>query len=114
MLDKLKENKLYANPEKCTWFATSVPYLGHEISVEGVRPSKEKVQAVKEWPRPQNVKQVKQFLGLASYYRKFIPGFAEIAHPLHELTKGYKKAKNTPLITENEPESKECYCLDVP
>ena len=94
VLNKLREAQLYVNPEKCTWMATSVPYLGFEISAEGIRCSKEKVQAVNDWPIPKNVKQVKQFLGLCSYYRKFIHKFAHIAAPLHELTKGHKKSIN--------------------
>ena len=50
VLNKLKEAKLYANPEKCTWCATSVFYLGHEISNEGIRVSKEKIPSITEWP----------------------------------------------------------------
>ena len=94
VLNKLKEAQLYCNPEKCTWFATSLSYLGFEISAEGIRCSKEKVQTVSDWPIPTTVKQVKQFLGLCSYYRKFIDKFAHISTPLHALTKGYKKQKN--------------------
>ena len=93
VLNKLKEAQLYVNPEKCTWFATSVPYLGFEINSEGIRCSKEKIKTISDRPIPKTVKHVKQFLGLCSYYRKFIDKFATIATPLHELTKGYKKQK---------------------
>jgi len=92
VLNKLKDAELYVNPEKCTWFATSVPYLGHEISSEGIRCSKEKVEAISNWPVPSTAKHVKQFLGVCSYYHKFIENFAQISHPLTVLTKGYKKA----------------------
>ena len=105
VLNKLKEAQLYVNPEKCTWMATSVPYLGFEISSEGIRCSKEKIQAVNDWPVPKTVKQVKQFLGLCSYYRKFIDKFAHIASPLHELTKGHKKSLNRKLTFHNDAES---------
>ena len=93
VLNKLKEAQLYVNPEKCTWFATSVPYLGFEINSQGIRCSKEKIKTISDWPIPRTVKHIKQFLGLCSYYRKFINKFATIAAPLHELTKGYKKQK---------------------
>ena len=64
VLNKLKESSLYANPEKCTWYATSVFYLGHEISNEGIRVSKEKISSITQWPQPQNVKELRSFLGL--------------------------------------------------
>ena len=60
-------------------------YLGHEISNEGIRVSKEKITSITEWPAPQNVKELRSFLGLASYYRKFVKQFAFIAQPLSNL-----------------------------
>ena len=57
------------------------------MSGEGIEPDPEKVQAVAEWPRPQNLTEVRAFVALASYYRRHIHSFAEIARPLHELTK---------------------------
>jgi len=99
VLNKLTEAQLYVNPEKCTWFATSVPYLGHEISSEGIRPSREKIEALADWPVPTTLKQVKTFTGICSYYNKFIDKFAEIAAPLHDLTKGYSKSSaNTKMV----------------
>ena len=85
VLSKLQGAQLYANPEKCSWFTTSVHYLGHEISSEGIRVSKEKIKAVEEWPTPKNPKDVRSFLGLASFYRKHVKRFAFIAEPLHTL-----------------------------
>ena len=62
-------------------------YLGFEVSSEGIHALPEKVKAVVEWPRPQTVHDVRSFLGLASYYRKFIRGFSQIARSLTNLTK---------------------------
>ena len=63
-----------------------VTYLGHLFTGSGVTPDREKVKAVEEWPIPQNATEVRQFLGLASYYRRFIQNFADVAAPLHNLT----------------------------
>ena len=64
-----------------------VKFLGHVISKDGVRPDPDKVSATKEYPVPSSVKDVRAFLGLANYYRKFVKDFAKIAGPLHDLTK---------------------------
>ncbi|BHF75659.1 hypothetical protein SprV_0501875500 [Sparganum proliferum] len=82
---------LRLNPQKCTFLRDKVTYLGHEISEEGIHASPEKINAVKLWPTPTSVTELRSFLGLASYYRKFILHFASIARPLHRLTeKGLK------------------------
>ena len=62
-------------------------YLGHLITPQGLKPNSKLVEAVREFPAPQNLKQLRQFLGLSSYYRRFIPKFAKVAQPLHRLTK---------------------------
>ena len=85
VLDKLRQANLKVKPSKCSLFSTQVQYLGHVISAEGVMPDPAKVQSVKEWPAPTNQTEVKSFIGLASYYRRFIKGFADIARPLHQL-----------------------------
>ena len=64
-----------------------VRYLGHVITPQGLRTNEELVRAVKEFPVPTKLKELRQFLGLSSYYRRFIPTFAEIARPLHALTR---------------------------
>ena len=61
-------------------------YLGHLISDEGIQPLPEKLESIAKMPVPQNAKQVKQFLGLVGYYRKFVPHFSDIARPLTQLT----------------------------
>lgn len=88
VLQKLRENKRFANPKKCIFNQTSVEFLGYRVSAKGILPSESKIVSVKDWPRPTNVQEVRQFVGLCSHYRRFIPGFSSVAAPLTDLTKG--------------------------
>ena len=72
---------------KCNYFKTHVQYLGHLVSGKGIRPLPEKLDSIKKIPAPTTPKEIKQFLGLVGYYRKFIPRFADIARPMTNLTK---------------------------
>ena len=85
VLVKLKQANLKIKPSKCNLFSTQVHYLGHVISAEGVMADPAKVAAVREWPVPRNQTEVQSFVGLASYYRRFVKGFADIARPLHQF-----------------------------
>jgi transposase InsO family protein len=87
VLQRFEGANLQLQPEKCVFAQSEVQYLGHVISREGIRASPDKVKAVKEYPIPKTVKEVRSFLGLASYYRRLVPKFAEIAKPLTELTR---------------------------
>ena len=91
VLSKLGAANLKVKPSKCDLFATQVKYLGHIISAEGIRADPAKVESVREWPVPKTQTEVKSFIGLASYYRRFVKGFADIARPLHQLTEKGKK-----------------------
>ncbi|GFQ74285.1 retrovirus-related Pol polyprotein from transposon 297 [Trichonephila clavata] len=91
VFEKLKEAKLKLNPSKCNLFRHEVNYLGHIISAEGVRTDPQKVSAVKDWRRPKNVHELRSFLGLCTYYRRFVKGFSSITRPLHRLTENKQK-----------------------
>ncbi|GFS61079.1 retrovirus-related Pol polyprotein from transposon 412 [Trichonephila clavipes] len=91
VLSKLRDANLKLNPSKCKFFQKEVNYLGHIISAEGVRTDPEKVSAVKNWKRPENLRELRSFLGLCTYYRKFVRGFSNITRPLHKLTESKQK-----------------------
>lgn len=86
VLQRLREHKLYANVDKCKFFRKQVKFLGHVISADGLSVDDSKIQAIQQWPTPKCSTDVKAFLGLASYYRKFVQHFAHIATPLNRLT----------------------------
>ncbi|GFU09780.1 retrovirus-related Pol polyprotein from transposon 17.6 [Trichonephila clavipes] len=91
VLSKLRDTNLKLNPSKCKFFQKEVNYLGHIFSAEGVRTDPEKVSAVKNWKRPENLRELRSFLGLCTYYRKFVKGFSNIARPLYKLTESKQK-----------------------
>ena len=78
VFERLKESNLKLNPKKCNLLCNKVAFLGHEVSKHGIATDPAKIQAVKDWPQPKSTTEVRQFVGLASYYRKFIPNFATI------------------------------------
>lgn len=94
----LYNHGLKLQPKKCHLFQREVTYLGHVISEQGVATDPAKTAAVREWPAPQTVKQVKSFLGFAGYYRRFIPAFSKIATPLNALTRGTANHGKTTTI----------------
>lgn len=89
VLNWLKEYGLKLAPEKCVFAQTSVNYLGHIVSDQGVQTDPDKVAAVKTWPVPKNLKELRSFLGFVGYYRRFIKDFSKKVKPLNELTSGY-------------------------
>ena len=100
VFQRLRQAGLKLKPKKCNLFKTSVAYLGHIVSSEGVSTDKEKTEAIRTWPRPNSVREVRGFLGLASYYRRFVEGFANIARPLHQLTEKGRQFEWSPECQE--------------
>ena len=87
LFQRLREADLKLKDSKCNYFKTHVQYLGHLVSGNKIKPLPEKLESVKKMPAPTTPKEIKQFLGLVGYYRKFIPRFADIARPMTDLTK---------------------------
>ena len=91
VFQRLSAAKLKLNPEKCLFFQKQCTFLGHLVSADGIKMDPSKIKSVQEWPVPTNVSEVRSFVGLCSYLRRFIPGFSTICKPLHVLTeKGHK------------------------
>lgn len=111
VLQRLRENGLKLSPEKCKFFQSRVRYLGHIVSRDGVETDPEKVTALKTWPRPQTLKELRSFLGFSGYYRRFVQDYSKIVKPLTNLTAGYppsrknskKPAKNVTYLNPKEP-----------
>jgi len=87
ILRRLEENDLYIKPEKCIWKVRKIGFLGVVIGPNGIEMEEEKVDRVLSWPEPKNMKDVRKFLGLANYYRRFIKDFAQVARPINILTR---------------------------
>ena len=110
VFNRLKQFNLKIKPKKCQFFDTSILFLGHILLAKGISVNPEKVEKVRTWPVPKNIKEVQSFLGLASYYRRFIDKFAEKARCLHELvgptSNKHRKArakKEATTVSQTEP-----------
>ena len=86
VLEVLRKEKLYAKLSKCDFNKTEVPFLGHIVGRHGIRVNPKKIETVANWPIPADVTQLRQFLGLTNYFRKFIRGYSTLTAPLHNLT----------------------------
>ena len=87
VFSRLEQHTLKLKASKCHLFQRQVTFLGHVVSQDGIECDSDKTAAIADWPRPTNIHEVRMFCGLASYYRTFIPAFANIARPLHDLTR---------------------------
>jgi hypothetical protein len=109
VLQLLKEQQLYAKPSKCFFGVKEVEYLGHIVSHEGVKVDPNKIKAMMDWPIPKTLKNLRGFLGLTGYYRKFLRNYGRIETPLTTLTKkdGFSW---TPEATKAFEQLKEVMC----
>ncbi len=98
VFEKIRIANLKFGPEKCKFCFQEIKFLGHIIGKDGIKTDPAKIEKVKNYPRPVNITQLRGFLGLAKYYRKYIKDFAKLAKPLNDLTKGFK---SKPLETRD-------------
>jgi hypothetical protein len=106
VLQLLKEQKLYAKPSKCFFGVKEVEYLGHIVSHEGVKVDPNNIKAMMDWPIPKTLKNLRGFLGLTGYYRKFVQNYGRIAALLTTLTKK-DEFSWTPEATKDSEQLKE-------
>lgn len=111
VLQRLKEYRLKLSPEKFKFFQTSVQYLGHVGSENGVEIDPEKIETLKIWPYPKTLQELRSFIGFSGYYWRFIQHYSSIVKPLNNLTSGYpplhkgnrKKEKSSEYHNPKEP-----------
>ena len=88
VFQKLWEAGLKLKPSKCEFFRTRISYLGHVVSKDGVETDPKKIEAIKNWPTPESVTDVRSFLGFTNHYHRFIKRYEQIARPLYKLISG--------------------------
>ena len=112
VFERLESYGLKTNLEKCEFFRDRISYCGHEIDAQGLHKSPEKLRAVKETRRPENVTEVRAYLGLVNYYHRFLEHLSTVAAPLHELLHDNKVWKWTPQCETAFQKIKEMICSD--
>ena len=111
VFSRIRAAGLKVKREKCQFVQESVKFLGHIVSARGTEPDPSKIEAVRDFATPSSLTEVRAFIGMASYYRRFIKNFADIAMPLHDMTKGSQPEFNwTPLADKSFNELKNRLC----
>ena len=106
VLTRLGKHRLTANPKKCKMGLSEVTYVGYRINEQGISFSREQLQSVIDFPRPETAQQLRSFLGLANYFRDHIRNYSDIANPLNDMTKNYtRKMRNTKVTWNSEAEA---------
>ncbi|KKA17469.1 Pol polyprotein, partial [Rasamsonia emersonii CBS 393.64] len=117
----LRDAKLRLKLKKCEFHVQETDFLGHRITTEGIQTDKNKVQAILEWPKPTNVKELQSFIGLINNYRQYIEGYAKVMKPLFDLLRkdksyewtseqqqAFEEAKRrittAPILAQHDPE----------
>jgi hypothetical protein len=130
VLQVIREHQLYAKLRKCSFYQKQIHYLGHIISKDEIVVDPENIEAIIEWSVPKNVMEVRSFMGLAGYYRRFIAGFSRIAHPTTSLQRKEKKfqwteecerrfqqlkqlSTNAPILRIVDPNEDFAVCIDA-
>ena len=98
VFEKLTAADLRLKPSKCEFFKSQVKYLGHIVSKDGIETDPKKIEGIEKWPVPKMVTEVRSFLGFMNYYRKFIPGYAQVSRPINQLVSGGNANKKKTLV----------------
>lgn len=105
VLERLRENNLSINLNKCVFGADTVTFLGYEVSAKGAKPLPEKVQAIRDYPKPKTVRELRRFLGIINFYRRFLANAADHQAPLHNFLKNSKKHDNSPIAWDKKSDT---------
>ena len=90
-MQELRDHQLFAKFSKCDFFKDKIQYLGHVVTKEGISVDPENIKVIEDWPVPKDVTDVRSFMGITGYYRRFIEGFSRIVNPINSLQKKGKK-----------------------
>ena len=101
VLERLSDHGILINPSKCAFGVEQLDFLGHHVDSQGIRPLEEKVQAIREFPQPTTQRKLREFLGLINFYHRFIPGAADILHPLNAILVASKDSTKTVQWNDN-------------